>query len=113
MGPASALCTFCKYLPSRANMVLAAPEHRPGRGLSHLVDACRMRRKLPERVGASMATEPSHGCLFPGAVAADPGRDALRGVLARHEAEMARRAAGTPGPGVREIDPPVILEGFK
>jgi len=67
---------------------------------------------LFERVGAWMAAETSHGCLFHGAVAADPGSEELRALLARHKAEVARRAAAVTGLDGHEIDLLVILEGL-
>ncbi|MHA6345971.1 TetR/AcrR family transcriptional regulator [Roseivivax sp. CAU 1761] len=111
------LRTLYKYAPSRADMVLAALEHRHGRYLSHLFDELPDAPEaaldgLLDRVGVWMATETSHGCLFHGAVAADPGSEGLRALLARHKAEVARRAAAATGLDGHEIDLLVILEGL-
>ncbi|MHA6347556.1 TetR/AcrR family transcriptional regulator [Roseivivax sp. CAU 1761] len=111
------LRTLYKYAPSRADMVVAALEHRHGRYLSHLFDGLPEAQEavldvLFERVGAWMANETSHGCLFHGAVAADPGSEGLRALLAQHKAEVARRAAAATGLEGREIDLLVILEGL-
>jgi AcrR family transcriptional regulator len=111
------LRTLYKYTPSRADMVVAALEHRHGRYLAHLFGDLPEAQEavldvLFERVGAWMTTETSHGCLFHGAVAADPGNKELRALLARHKAEVARRAADATGLDGREVDLLVILEGL-
>ncbi|MCZ4262590.1 TetR/AcrR family transcriptional regulator [Limimaricola sp. G21655-S1] len=111
------LRTLYKYTPSRADMVLAALEHRQARYLGHLFDGLPNAPKaaldaLLDRVGNWMATETSHGCLFHGAVAAEPGSERLREVLSRHKAEVARRAAMATGLGGREIELLVIMEGL-
>jgi len=59
-----------------------------------------------------MATETAHGCLFHGAVAAEPGSVRLREVLGRHKAEVARRAAASTGLEGHEIELSVIMEGL-
>ncbi|WP_236549749.1 TetR/AcrR family transcriptional regulator [Profundibacterium mesophilum] len=111
------LRTLYKYMPSRADMVLAALEHRHARYLAHLFD------RLPdgpeaaldallERVGTWLATETAHGCLFHGAVAADPGSVPLREVLSRHKAEVAHRAGEATGLAGREIELLVLMEGL-
>ncbi|MBE3640109.1 TetR family transcriptional regulator [Mangrovicoccus sp. HB182678] len=109
--------TLYKYAPSRADMVLAALEHRHGRYLSSLFDELPDAPEaaldaLLERVGVWMATETSHGCLFHGAVAAEPGSERLREVLSRHKAEVARRAADATGLAGRETELLVIMEGL-
>lgn len=111
------LRTLYKYTPSRADMVLAALEHRHARYLAHLFDGLPVAPEaaldaLLDRVGNWMATETSHGCLFHGAVAAEPGSERLREVLSRHKAEVARRAAMATGLGGREIELLVIMEGL-
>ena len=111
------LRTLYKYTPSRAEMVLAALENRHQRYLSHVFD------DLPEsteeatdailaRVGTWMATETSHGCLFHAAVAADPNSGPLRGLLERHKAEVASKAAVATGLVAAEIELLVIIEGL-
>ena len=111
------LRTLYKYTPSRADMVLAALEHRHTRYLAKLFDG------LPEapeaaldalfdRVGAWMSSEAAHGCLFHGAVAAEPASARLRELLARHKSEVANCAATATGLDGREIDLLVILEGL-
>ncbi|MDO6585718.1 TetR/AcrR family transcriptional regulator [Salipiger sp. 1_MG-2023] len=111
------LRTLYKYLPSRADMVLAALEHRHTRYLARLFD------DLPEapdvaldalidRIGAWMARETSHGCLFHGAVAADPGSSRLREMLQRHKGEVAHRAAAATGLPGHETELLIIMEGL-
>jgi AcrR family transcriptional regulator len=111
------LRTLYKYTPSRADMVLAALENRHQRYLRHVFD------DLPEgaevatdailaRVGTWMATETSHGCLFHAAVAADPNSGPLRGLLERHKAEVASRAAAATGLVAAETELLVIIEGL-
>ncbi|MDO6780196.1 MULTISPECIES: TetR/AcrR family transcriptional regulator [unclassified Marinovum] len=92
------LRTLYKYTPSRAEMVLAALEFRHRRYLVHVFDGLpsdpqRALDAIFGRVGDWMATETAHGCLFHAAVAADPGSAPLRGLLDRHKAEVAQRAA--------------------
>ncbi|SDE77479.1 TetR/AcrR family transcriptional regulator [Limimaricola pyoseonensis] len=111
------LRTLYKYVPSRADMVLAALEHRHGRYLSHLFDDLPDAPEsaldaLFDRVAIWMATETSHGCLFHGAVAAEPGSVPLRELLSRHKAEVARRAVEATGLAERETELLVILEGL-
>lgn len=111
------LRTLYKYTPSRADMVLAALEHRHERYLSHLFDGLPDAPEaaldaLLDRIGAWMAAETSHGCLFHGAVAAEPGSERLREVLSRHKAEVARRAGEVAGLGDCEIELLVIMEGL-
>lgn len=111
------LRTLYKYTPSRADMVLAALENRHQRYLRHVFD------DLPEgaedatdailaRVGTWMATETSHGCLFHAAVAADPNSGPLRGLLERHKAEVASKAAVATGLVAAENELLVIIEGL-
>jgi AcrR family transcriptional regulator len=111
------LRTLYKYVPSRADMVLAALEHRHTRYLAHLFDGLPDAPEaaldaLLDRVGAWMATETAHGCLFHGAVAAEPGSERLREVLSRHKAEVARRAAAATGLSGQEIELSLIMEGL-
>ncbi|WP_245838236.1 TetR/AcrR family transcriptional regulator [Tropicimonas sediminicola] len=111
------LRTLYKYTPSRADMVLAALEHRHTRYLTHLFDGLpnapdAALDALLDRIGAWMATETAHGCLFHGAVAADPGSARLRDMLGRHKAEVAGRAAEVTGLAGREIELLVIMEGL-
>lgn len=111
------LRTLYKYMPSRADMVLAALEHRHTRYLSHLFDGLpdvpeAALDALLDRVGRWMATETAHGCLFHGAVAADPGSERLRALLSRHKAQVARRAAAATGFGGHETELLVIMEGL-
>lgn len=111
------LRTLYKYTPSRSDMVLAALEHRHTRYLSHLFDAL---PPVPEealdamfdRIGAWMATETAHGCLFHGAVAAEPGSAHLRDLLSRHKAEVAHRAAKAAAVPGRETELLIIMEGL-
>ncbi|KKL83233.1 hypothetical protein LCGC14_1976790, partial [marine sediment metagenome] len=56
-------------------------------------------------------TETSHGCMFHGAVAAEPGSARLREMLSRHKAEVARRAADATGLGGQAVELMVIMEG--
>lgn len=111
------LRTLYKYTPSRADMVLAALENRHQRYLSHVFD------DLPEgseeatdailaRVGTWMANETSHGCLFHAAVAADSNSGPLRGLLERHKAEVASRAAAATGFVAVETELLLIIEGL-
>ena len=111
------LRTLYKYAPSRADMVLAALEHRHRRYLAHVFD------DLPQESGASldaivtrvgrwMETEAAHGCLFHAAVAAEPGSARLRALLERHKAEVAARAGAATGLRGSETALLVILEGL-
>ena len=111
------LRTLYKYMPSRADMVLAALENRHRRYLSHVFD------DLPDgledatdailsRVGIWMAAEASHGCLFHAAVMADPNSEPLRGLLERHKAEVASRATAATGLVAAETELFVIVEGL-
>ena len=111
------LRTLYKYTPSRGDMVLAALEHRHARYLAHvfceLPDAhAAALAAIMERVGAWMAHEASHGCLFHAAVAAAPGDQRLRAMLARHKAEVAARAADATGLAGREVDLMLVMEGL-
>ncbi|WP_108260670.1 TetR/AcrR family transcriptional regulator [Mangrovicoccus ximenensis] len=111
------LRTLYKYVPSRADMVLAALENRHQRYLSRIFDGL---PDVPEdatdeifaRVGSWMATETSHGCLFHAAVAADPNSARLRALLERHKAEVASRAAAATGLAAAETELLVIIEGL-
>ncbi|HBS21520.1 MULTISPECIES: TetR/AcrR family transcriptional regulator [Thalassospira] len=111
------LRTLYKYTPSRADMVHLALEHRhqryidllftdlpeaPDRALSAIID----------RVGVWMETEASHGCLFHAAVAASPGDQVLRDLLARHKTEVATKVAIATGRQGYEIELNLILEGL-
>ncbi|QFS81264.1 Transcriptional regulator, TetR family [Roseivivax sp. THAF40] len=111
------LRTLYKYTPSRADMVLAALEHRHTRYLGHLFDDLpdapdAALDALFDRVGGWMASEAAHGCLFHGAVAAEPGSDRLWALLARHKAEVARRAAAAAGLQGFETELLIILDGL-
>lgn len=112
------LRTLYKYTPSRADMVHLALEHRhqryidllftnlpeaPDKALSEIID----------RVGQWMTEEASHGCLFHSAVAAAPGDQVLRDLLARHKVEVATKAAIATGRRQGyEIELNLILEGL-
>jgi AcrR family transcriptional regulator len=111
------LRTLYKYTPSRAEMVLVALENRHQRYLTRVFDNL---PKDPEtaldtmlsRIGAWMAAETSHGCLFHAAVAADPGSQPLRILLERHKAEVATRAAAATGLGGSDTELLLIIEGL-
>lgn len=111
------LRTLYKYAPSRAEMVLAALEHRHQRYLARVFD------DLPDdpgaaldalfgRIGDWMETETSHGCLFHAAMAADPGSERLCELLTRHKAEVARRASEAANLPGAEITLLLIIEGL-
>ncbi len=111
------LRTLYKYTPSRADMVLAALEHRHRRYMARIFT------ELPEaqsgaldtlltRVGGWMAEEAAHGCLFHAAVAADPDSARLRALLQRHKAEVAERAASACGLPGREAELLLLIEGL-
>ncbi len=111
------LRTLYKYTPSRAEMVLAALEHR------HQRYVARVFGELPEepdealdailsRVGNWMTSEASHGCLFHAAVAADPLSKPLRALLERHKAEVALRAAAASGLPEAATEILLIIEGL-
>lgn len=111
------LRTLYKYTPSRADMVRAALENRHQRYLSRVFDglpdgAEEATNAILARVGIWMATETSHGCLFHAAVAAEPNSDPLRGLLERHKAEVASRAAAATGLVAAETELLVIIEGL-
>lgn len=111
------LRTLYKYTPSRGDMVCAALEHRHGRYLKHVFeglpeDGEDALAALMDRVGAWMATETSHGCLFHAAVAAAPGDERLRDLLLRHKSEVARQASAAAGLAGRDVDIMLILEGL-
>ncbi|QPM90520.1 TetR/AcrR family transcriptional regulator [Pseudooceanicola algae] len=111
------LRTLYKYMPSRADMVLAALESRHARYLAHLFDGLpeapeAALETLIDRVGDWMRTETAHGCLFHGAVAADPGSSPLREMLRRHKEEVAQRAAVATGLAGQETELLIILEGL-
>lgn len=96
------LRTLYRYMPSRADMVMAALEHRHRRYMAQVLDGLpddpdKARAALMERVGAWMQGEAAHGCLFHAAVAADPGNAAVRALLERHKQEVAQRAAAATG----------------
>ena len=111
------LRTLYKYMPSRAEMVLAALENRHQRYLARVFNG------LPEepgealdmilsRVGDWMVTETSHGCLFHAAVAAYPGSAPLHTLLERHKAEVATRSAEACGLHESDIELLLIIEGL-
>jgi AcrR family transcriptional regulator len=113
------LRTLYKYLPSRADMVLAALQHRHQRYLAHLFDGLPPNTApdtalthLIRRVGSWMQTETAHGCLFHGAVAADPQNQALKDLLQRHKAEVAQRAASASSLEGHELALLQIFEGL-
>jgi len=111
------LRTLYKYLPSRADMVMAALEHRHRRYMEHVLDDLpadpgEARSALMERVGAWMQTEAAHGCLFHGAVAADPENPAVRALLTRHKHEVAERAAAATDLVGQDVALLLILEGL-
>lgn len=111
------LRTLYKYTPSRSEMVLAALEYRHRRYLSKVFDGMpddpnAALDTLLDRVGNWMETETAHGCLFHGAVAADPGSARLRELLERHKSEVATCAAKVTGLVGCEIEILVILEGL-
>lgn len=111
------LRTLYKYLPSRADMVLAALEHRHRRYLAHVLDglppgSMAAREALIDRVAIWMQTEATHGCLFHAAVAADPSSRPLRTLLEDHKHEVSQRAAAAAGLAGREVTLLLILEGL-
>jgi len=111
------LRTLYKYTPSRQEMIRAALEHRHRRYLAHVFgdlphSPSAALPALLERVGAWMANEASHGCLFHAAVAAAPDDGVLRDLLARHKDEVARRAAAATRLHGRELELMVIIEGL-
>ncbi|THH39143.1 TetR/AcrR family transcriptional regulator [Aliishimia ponticola] len=111
------LRTLYKYMPSRADMVLAALEHRHQRYMAQVlddlpVDPGAARAALIDRVGLWMERETTHGCLFHAAVAADPGSSSVRDLLSRHKQEVAERAAAATGLAGQEVALLLILEGL-
>ncbi|RJE81106.1 TetR/AcrR family transcriptional regulator [Paracoccus sp. JM45] len=111
------LRTLYKYMPSRADMVLAALEHRHQRYIRHVLDGlCKdpfqARGVIIERVADWMQTEASHGCLFHAAVASDPENPVLRALLERHKHEVAQRTATATGLAGQEVVLLLILEGL-
>lgn len=111
------LRTLYKYMPSRADMVLAALDHRHQRYLAQVLgglpkDPSEARATLIDHVGAWMQTEAAHGCLFHMAVAAYPGNASVRALLTRHKHEVAERAALATGLVGQEIALLLILEGL-
>ena len=111
------LRTLYKYCPSREDMILAALEHRHQRYLNLLFTNLpsapeQALSTLLDRVGAWMAAEASHGCLFHAAVAAAPDSAALRALLSRHKQEVAARLTDVTRLRGREMEAMVILEGL-
>ncbi|WP_305971552.1 MULTISPECIES: TetR/AcrR family transcriptional regulator [unclassified Mameliella] len=111
------LRTLYKYLPSRADMVLAALEHRHRRYLSHVLeglppDPMDARDALMDRVAEWMQTEATHGCLFHAAVASDPSNTALRRLLEDHKQEVAQRASVATALAGHQVALLLILEGL-
>ncbi|GAB5505931.1 MAG: hypothetical protein Rhirs2KO_10940 [Rhizobiaceae bacterium] len=111
------LRTLYKYTPSRADMVRAALENRHQRYLARVFDSLphgseEATDAIFKRVGAWMATETSHGCLFHAAVAADPNNATLRGLLESHKEEVASKAAAATGLVGAESELLVIIEGL-
>jgi AcrR family transcriptional regulator len=111
------LRTLYKYLPSRADMVLAALKYRHRRYMAEVlddlpVDPAQARDALMTRVGLWMQSEAAHGCLFHSAVVADPANATLRALLERHKHEVVTRAAlatGLEGQGVALL---LVMEGL-
>lgn len=111
------LRTLYKYMPSRADMVMAALEHRHQRYLAQVLkdlpdDPSEARSTLMDRVGTWMRIEAAHGCLFHAAVAADPGNASVRTLLRRHKQEVALRAARATGLADQEVALLLVLEGL-
>lgn len=111
------LRTLYKYTPSRAEMTLAALEHRHQRYLTAVfeglpTDPAEALDAILARVGNWMVNEASHGCLFHAAVAADPKSVPLRALLQRHKAEVATRAAEACECPEATTDLLVIIEGL-
>lgn len=111
------LRTLYKYASSRDEMARAALEHRHQRYLEHVFDGLpadpdQALAALMDRIGAWMAGEAAHGCLFHAAVAAAPRDTLLRALLERHKGEVARRAASATGLEGREVALTLILEGL-
>jgi len=111
------LRTLYKYMPSRADMVLAALEHRHQRYLARVFDDLPKQPgealdTILSRIGAWMMSETSHGCLFHAAVAADPDSPALRALLERHKAEVATQAAAATGLSGSDTALLLIIEGL-
>lgn len=111
------LRTLYKYLPSRADMVMAALEHRHQRYMEQVfeglpVDPEEARPDLIDRVAMWMHREATHGCLFHSAVAADPGNASVRALLARHKQEVAQQSAAVAGLAGQEVALLLILEGM-
>lgn len=111
------LRTLYKYAPSRDDMVHAALDHRHRRYMAIVFDGLPDERgqvlpAIVDRIAGWMASEASHGCLFHAAVAAAPHDARLRAMLARHKAEVARRAAEAAGLPGREVDLTLIFDGL-
>ncbi|MBX2855813.1 MAG: TetR/AcrR family transcriptional regulator, partial [Rhodobacteraceae bacterium] len=110
------LRTLYKYCPSREDMILAALEHRHQRYLDLLFtdlpqDPEQALMTVIDRVGAWMAAEASHGCLFHAAVAAAPDAAALRELLSRHKQEVAKQLTQVSDLAERDGEAMVRLEG--
>lgn len=111
------LRTLYKYVPSRDKMILRALEYRHRRYMEHVFPEPEKTNRLPlativDRVAHWMKTETTHGCLFHAAVASSPQDEKLHGLLYRHKAEMADRAASISGLQGREGEISVIIEGL-
>lgn len=111
------LRTLYKYMPSRADMVMAALEHRHQRYVQRVLDdlpndPSKARDLLMDRIGDWMQTEAAHGCLFHSAVASDPGNSSVRAMLKRHKQEVVQRATAATGLVGDEVALLLILEGL-
>lgn len=111
------LRTLYKYVPSRDVMILRALEHRHRRYMAHVFPQTETQSRTPletivDRVAQWMKAETTHGCLFHAAVASSPQDKELIGLLGRHKAEMADRAASASGLKGREDEISVIVEGL-
>jgi len=99
------LRTLYKYFPSREAMVLAALEHRHERYLRHLLDdlpadPAAALDALFDRGAEWMRNNAPQGCLFHGAVAAQPDSAPVLEMLTRHKRDLSdgmARATGLPG----------------
>jgi len=111
------LRTLYKYFPSRADMVLAALEHRHERYLAHLFTDLPETREAAlkaifERVGEWMHQNAPQGCLFHSAVAAHPNNRDLKNMLERHKGEVANRMVHATGLWSAKTDLLLLHEGL-
>ena len=111
------LRTLYKYVLSRDVMILRALEHRHRRYMAHVFPKTKMQIRIPlativDRVAQWMKAETTHGCLFHAAVASSPQDKELLGLLGRHKAEMADRAASASGLKGHEHEISVVFEGL-